>query len=113
MTESASPPVDAGDALSGLTTAVVSKIAGLAKLRLSEGELEEFTRQLSDILVHARDLEAFDLSGVEALAHPLALVNVFREDEIGPLLDRGDVLACAPAAEDGQFRVPPVLGEAV
>jgi aspartyl-tRNA(Asn)/glutamyl-tRNA(Gln) amidotransferase subunit C len=52
------------------------------------------------------------VSGVEPTAHPYELVNVFRRDEVRPTLDRDEVLAQAPAAEDGQFRVPPVLGEA-
>ena len=45
-------------------------------------------------------------------AHPLPLVNVLRPDEQRPSLDRDEVLAAAPAVEDGRFRVPPVLGEA-
>ena len=46
------------------------------------------------------------------MARPIPLVNVFRADEPGAALDRDEVLACAPVSEDGQFRVPPVLGEA-
>ena len=54
---------------------------------------------------------ALELDGVEPTAHPLPLTNVFRSDQIDSTLDRDEVLAAAPAAEDGQFRVPPVLGE--
>jgi len=94
-----------------LTTDDVAKVAELARLRLSADELQRFTGQLVAVLDHAADIEALDLDGVEPLAHPVQLVNVLRDDEPGPLLDRDEVLAAAPAAEDGQYRVPPVLGE--
>lgn len=94
-----------------LTTAEVAKVAELARLRLSEEELERFTGQLAAILDHAADLESLDLEGVEPMARPVHLENVFRPDEPGELLDPQEVLAQAPAAEDGMFRVPPVLGE--
>ncbi len=90
----------------------VAKVARLARLRLTDDELDRFTHQLSDILDHAADMEALDLDAVEPLAQPVPLVNVLRPDEPGTPLDRDVVLAAAPAAEDGQFRVPPVLGEA-
>jgi aspartyl-tRNA(Asn)/glutamyl-tRNA(Gln) amidotransferase subunit C len=89
----------------------VKKVARLARLSLTESEVDEFSHQLSDILDHADDLDLLDLDGVAPLAHPLPLVNVFRDDVPGPALYREAVLAAAPAAEEGQFRVPPVLGE--
>jgi len=49
---------------------------------------------------------------VEPTAHPLPLINVLREDEVRACLDRDEVLAQAPAAEEGRFRVPRILGEA-
>jgi aspartyl-tRNA(Asn)/glutamyl-tRNA(Gln) amidotransferase subunit C len=94
-----------------ITTADVAKVAALAKLRLAPDELERFTNQLGDVLEHARDLESLDLDGVEPMARPVHLSNVLRADVPGPTLDREEVLGVAPAAEDGQFRVPPVLGE--
>ncbi|MFZ4519956.1 MAG: Asp-tRNA(Asn)/Glu-tRNA(Gln) amidotransferase subunit GatC, partial [Microthrixaceae bacterium] len=84
----------------------------LARLRLDADELERFTHQLADILGHAADLEALDLADVEPMAHPIPMVNVLRADVPGALVDRAEALSQAPAAEDGQFRVPPVLGEA-
>jgi aspartyl-tRNA(Asn)/glutamyl-tRNA(Gln) amidotransferase subunit C len=95
-----------------ITTDDVAKVASLARLRLGDDELERFTHQLSDILDHAADMDALDLSDVEPMAHPVPLTNVLRADEPAEPLDRGEVLAAAPASEDGQFRVPPVLGEA-
>ncbi|HLU42324.1 MAG TPA: Asp-tRNA(Asn)/Glu-tRNA(Gln) amidotransferase subunit GatC [Microthrixaceae bacterium] len=94
-----------------LTTAEVAKVAELARLRLTPEELERFTDQLAAVLDHAADIEALDLDGVEPLAHPVQLTNVMRDDEPGEVLDREEVLAQAPATEEGQFRVPPVLGE--
>ena len=94
-----------------LTTEDVAKVADLAMLRLTPDELERFTGQLAALLDHAADLESLDLEGVEPMARPVHLENVFREDEPAGLLQPDEVLSQAPAAEDGMFRVPPVLGE--
>ena len=94
-----------------LTREEVAHVALLARLELTDDELDMFTGQLADILGHADDIEALDVSGVEAMAHPLRLSNVLRADEIVPSLDRDEVLSQAPAAEDGRFRVPQILGE--
>jgi aspartyl-tRNA(Asn)/glutamyl-tRNA(Gln) amidotransferase subunit C len=81
-------------------------------LELSEQELETFTEQLAAIVDHARDVESLDIGpDVPPTAHPYPLVNVLRSDEVDGLLDRDEILAAAPAAEDGRFRVPPALGE--
>jgi aspartyl-tRNA(Asn)/glutamyl-tRNA(Gln) amidotransferase subunit C len=101
------PPPDGA----AITAEDVAKVAKLARLRLTDAELDRFTHQLSDILEHARDIEALDLDGVEPMARPIPLANVFRPDEPGDTLDREEVLAAAPAVEDHQFRVPPSLGE--
>ncbi len=90
----------------------VAHVAWLARLRLTEEELERFTSQLADVLDHAADVEALDLDDVAATSHPYPLVNVMRADVLEPGLDRSEVLAQAPDTEDGLFRVPPVLGEA-
>jgi aspartyl-tRNA(Asn)/glutamyl-tRNA(Gln) amidotransferase subunit C len=90
----------------------VAHVAALARLELSPDELERFTEQLGVVLDHAADIAALDLRGVAPTAHPLPLVNVLREDEVQPGLDRDEVLAQAPAAEDDRFRVPRILGEA-
>lgn len=86
-------------------------VARLARLALSDDEIDTFTGQLGAILDHVASIEALDLDGVTPMSHPVPLVNVFRDDVVTPSLDRDEVLAVAPAAEDGQFRVPPVLGE--
>ena len=94
-----------------ISTDEVAHVAALARLSLTPEELELFTEQLGDVLEHAADVEALELDDVEPLAHPVPLVNVLRADDVTPSLDRDEVLAQAPAAEDGQFRVPRILGE--
>ncbi|MBW3611204.1 MAG: Asp-tRNA(Asn)/Glu-tRNA(Gln) amidotransferase subunit GatC [Actinobacteria bacterium] len=89
----------------------VAHVAGLARLELTDEELERFTVQLAAVLDHAADVEALDTAGVAPTAHPLPLVNVLRDDVVRPGLDRDVVLAAAPSVEDDRFRVPPVLGE--
>lgn len=89
----------------------VAHVARLARLSLTDDELDRFTHQLAAVLAHAADVEALDVHDVPPTAHPYPLRNVVRPDEPRPCLDRDEVLAQAPAAEDGQFRVPPILGE--
>ena len=97
--------------MSGLTRADVEHVAQLARLALTDDELERFTEQLGVILEHAAQVAALDTAGVEPTAHPLPLVNVLRADDVRPSLDPSEVLAMAPAAEDGRFRVPRILEE--
>jgi aspartyl-tRNA(Asn)/glutamyl-tRNA(Gln) amidotransferase subunit C len=89
----------------------VAHVARLARLTLADDELDVFTGQLAAVLDHARDVEALDVAGVPPMSHPYPLVNVLRPDVVGPCADRDEVLAAAPAVEDGRFRVPPILGE--
>lgn len=86
----------------------VAHVARLARLALSEEELETYTGQLARVLAHAADVAALDLSGVEPTSHPLPMVNVLRDDEPRPGLDRDEVMAAAPEVEDHRFRVPKV-----
>jgi aspartyl-tRNA(Asn)/glutamyl-tRNA(Gln) amidotransferase subunit C len=87
----------------------VEHVARLARLAVTESEADEIAKQLGVILEHAQDLAELDLDGVPPTAHPLAMTNVVRADEVRPGVDRDEVLAQAPAAEDGQFRVPRIL----
>ena len=90
----------------------VAHVARLARLALTDEELERYTVQLGAVLEHAADVEALDLTGVEPTSHPYPLKNVWRPDVARDAGIRDAVLDQAPAAEDGMFRVPPVLGEA-
>jgi aspartyl-tRNA(Asn)/glutamyl-tRNA(Gln) amidotransferase subunit C len=92
-----------------ITREDVEHVARLARLALTPAEVDELTAQLASILDHAATVSALDLADVPATAHPLELVNVLRPDEPRPGVDRDEVLAAAPAAEDGRFRVPRIL----
>ena len=93
-----------------ITAADVAKVARLARLDLAPADLDRITEQLGGMLEHFADLDALDLSAVEPMTQPYPLVNVLRPDVVEPCLDRDEVLAVAPAAEDGRFRVPPIIG---
>ncbi len=95
-----------------ISRADVEHVAMLARLALTDDEIEELVGQLGSILEHATQVSALDTAEVAPTAHPIPVVNVFRADEPRPCLDRDEVLAEAPAAEDGRFRVPRILGEA-
>jgi len=95
-----------------ITRSDVEHVAMLARLALTDDEIEQLTGELGAILDHAAQVSALDTADVPPTAHPLPLVNVFRPDEPRPSLDRDEVLGQAPATEDGQFRVLRILGEA-
>lgn len=97
------------DGSAALTRADVEHVARLARLALTDDEVDRLTGELAAVLDHAADVAALDLDGVPPTAHPLPLRNVLRADEVRPSLDRDEVLAAAPAAEDGRFRVPRIL----
>ena len=87
----------------------VLHVAKLARLKLSDEELERFTTQLCDVLDYASEIDSLDTGEVEPTSHPYPLVNVLRKDEAAPTLSAEEALSQAPAAEEGQFRVPPIL----
>jgi aspartyl-tRNA(Asn)/glutamyl-tRNA(Gln) amidotransferase subunit C len=92
-----------------LTSEEVLHIARLARIALTEADVERFTAQLSGILDHFTALAAVDTEGLEPTAHPLPLSNVMRDDLVAPSLQRADALANAPLTEDGYVRVRAVL----
>ncbi len=93
-----------------ISAAAVAKVAKLARLDVTDEELGRMTVQLDGMLEHFADIDALDLATVEPMTQPYPLVNVLRPDVVRPCLDREEVLAAAPAAEDGRFRVPPIIG---
>ncbi len=95
--------------MSRITRADVEHVARLARLELGADELERVTSELEAILEHAAQVGAIDTDGVPPTAHPVPLVNVLRPDIARPGVDRDEVLAMAPAAEDHRFRVPRIL----
>ena len=88
-----------------LTRDEVAHVAALARLDLTEEELDLFTGQLAQVLDHAADVSSLDLAGVAPTAHAMAVTNVLRPDEVAPCLDREEVLAQAPVGGG-----PPVQG---
>lgn len=92
-----------------LTIKEVEHVALLARLSLSEEEKHKFAEQLSSILNYADTLNAIPTAGVEPLTHILPIHNVFREDEVKPSMDRPEILANAPLAEDYQYKVPKIM----
>jgi len=92
-----------------MTAEEVAKVALLARLRLSPGELELFTGQLNAIVGFVEQLGELDTANVEPLAHGVEVHNVFREDVRGPSLPREEALANAPKRNAESFLVPAVL----
>ena len=84
----------------------VLHVARLARLRLSEAEVERMAAELSGILGHVEKSSTLDLDGVKPTAHVIALENVLRSDEPRPSLARERALASAPDPADDAFRVP-------
>jgi aspartyl-tRNA(Asn)/glutamyl-tRNA(Gln) amidotransferase subunit C len=84
----------------------VLHVARLARLRLSEEEVETMVGELSGILEHVDRIGNLDLEGVEPTSHVVALENVLRADEPWQSLPRDAALAQAPEPQDGAFRVP-------
>lgn len=95
-----------------LTAQEVARLAGLARLALTEQECAELAPELDVILASVHKVQAVAGPDVPLMTHALPLVNVMRDDVVLPSLTPADALAAAPAAEDGKFRVPQILGEA-
>ncbi|AIY46070.1 MULTISPECIES: Asp-tRNA(Asn)/Glu-tRNA(Gln) amidotransferase subunit GatC [Mycolicibacterium] len=89
----------------------VAHLARLARLALTDDELDSFAGQLDAILGHVSQIQSVDVTGVEATDNPLKDVNVSRPDVVVPCLTQEEALAAAPRAEDGRFAVPRILGE--
>jgi aspartyl-tRNA(Asn)/glutamyl-tRNA(Gln) amidotransferase subunit C len=91
----------------------IAHVARLARLGLSEDQLAMYREQCSHILEHAARVQALPTEGVEPTAHPLPMVNAFREDRITPerILDRDTALEMAPESDGTYFKVPPALDD--
>ncbi len=90
----------------------VAKLAKLARLALTDDELDNFAGQLDSILGYVGRIQAVDTSGVKPTGNPLRSVNVTRDDVVQTSLTQAQALAEAPAADEGRFAVPQILGEA-
>lgn len=90
----------------------VARLARLARLALTDQELDSFAGQLDAILGHVSQIQAVDVTDVTPTGNPLKDVNVTRPDVVEPCLTQEQALAEAPAVADGRFAVPQILGEA-
>ena len=97
--------------MSEITKEQVRHVALLARLSLSEEEIEHFTADLQSILRHVDKLNELNTEGIEPTSHALKLANVFREDVVKESLSNEMTLANAPDSEDGYFKVPAILQE--
>jgi aspartyl-tRNA(Asn)/glutamyl-tRNA(Gln) amidotransferase subunit C len=89
----------------------VAHLARLARLAVTDDELDLFAGQLDAILNAVAQVSEVSQQDVPPTSHAVPLTNVFREDVVRPCLTQQQALAGAPAAEEGRFRVPRILGE--
>ena len=89
----------------------VAKLAGLARIEMSDDELVALSNEFTVILDAVARVQEVAGADVEATSHPLPLRNVFRPDVVIPSLSPTDALSGAPAQEEHRFRVPQILGE--
>ncbi|MHC0038319.1 Asp-tRNA(Asn)/Glu-tRNA(Gln) amidotransferase subunit GatC [Pseudoneobacillus sp. C159] len=87
----------------------VKHVAHLARLAISEEEVEIFTNQLDAIITFAEQLNELNTDGVEPTSHVLDIKNVLREDKAEQGVPREEVLKNAPEHQNGQFKVPSIL----
>ena len=92
-----------------LTREDVRKVALLARLELTDEEIEAQAAHINTLLEHAQILQALDVTGVEPTSHVMPIVNVLREDIVRPSLTREETLANAPEAREGCFVVPRIV----
>ena len=96
---------------SAISRADVAHLARLARLGLTDDELDHLGTQLDAIVSAVSRIGDLDTAEVPPTSHALPLTNVQRDDVVRPGLTQDEALACAPAAEEGRFRVPRILGE--
>ena len=87
----------------------IEKIADLAKIALTESEIDTYTQQLSDILSFVEQMNTVDTTGIIPMAHPLDAVARLREDIVSETNQREHFQAIAPQVENGLYLVPKVI----
>ena len=97
--------------MSAITREEVAYLAALARIDLQPAELDRLAGQLDVILDAVARVGDAAAEDVAPTTHAVPMTNVFRPDVVTPCLPRDVVLAAAPAAEEGRFRVPRILGE--
>ena len=94
-----------------ITRRDVEKVSLLARLQLTDEQLEVLTRQLSDIVDYVDQLSEVNTDDVPPMAHAVEVSNVFAADEVLPSLQREQALANAPQHNEEAYLVPAVLGD--
>jgi len=94
-----------------ITRDEVAHLARLARLALSDDELDHLAPQLDQILSAVAQVQQVAADGIPPTSHATGLTNVFRPDEPGPCLTPEQALDQAPAVEQQRFKVPRILGE--
>lgn len=97
--------------MSSLSRDEVAHVAGLARIQLSDDELETFAGQLDSIVGFVASVSEVAADDIPPMSHPLRLTNVTRADEVRPSLSAEEALAMAPASEQQRFAVPRILSE--
>ncbi|KAF0221290.1 MAG: aspartyl-tRNA(Asn)/glutamyl-tRNA (Gln) amidotransferase subunit [Geobacteraceae bacterium] len=92
-----------------ITKAEVEHVARLARLELTEQEVETFTGQMDAILAYVDKLNGLETAGIIPTAHAVPMENAFRQDEVAPSIGIDNALANAPDRADNFFRVPKVI----
>lgn len=93
-----------------LSESDVRHVALLARLELSDEQIEKFRTDLNSILDHIDEIQRLDLDDVPPTAHPLDVVNVVRPDEVRPGLSQNEAVMNAPQADSGAFVIPQIVG---
>jgi aspartyl-tRNA(Asn)/glutamyl-tRNA(Gln) amidotransferase subunit C len=92
-----------------LTRSEVLKVARLARLKLTDAEIDDYTEKLGSILAYVASLNEIETEDVEPMVHAVELSNVFRADDVTPSLPREAALANAPKTDGQFFLVPQIL----
>jgi aspartyl-tRNA(Asn)/glutamyl-tRNA(Gln) amidotransferase subunit C len=90
---------------------VVEHVANLARLDLSDEEIDRLKNEMGRILEHADKLQEVDTDDIEGTSHVIPMTNVYREDEVGESLTPEDVVANAPDSAEEFFKVPRIVEE--
>ena len=97
--------------MSTLNRADVARLAALARIDMTDADLDRLSGQLAAIVDAVALVSEVAGEDVPATSHPIPMSNVSRPDEVRPSLSQAQALAAAPEAEEGRFRVPKILGE--
>jgi aspartyl-tRNA(Asn)/glutamyl-tRNA(Gln) amidotransferase subunit C len=98
--------------MANITPKEVARVGLLARLQLTEAEIDEYTPQIDAILGYFQQLQKLDTSEVPPTSHAIAMTNVLRADAPRPSLPVEEVVANAPDSQDGLFIVPRIVGDA-